>query len=542
MKKILIALSVVVLGSALVCAESVPTRVLEIKPGPGNSRNSEGDIIVLKNGDVLCAYSRFMKGTGHDNDSASICTRLSKDGGKTWTQNDVEIVANEGGMNVMCVSFLRLKDGALALFYARKNSTTDCRPMMRVSRDEGKTWGPATQVVPDSENDYYVINNARAIMLKSGRILLPLARHPKKADGKNDWDGELVVWFSDDQGKTWQRGAASFKTFDPKGKRVTTQEPGVIELSNGRVLMYARTNHGQQWFYYSSDGGATWTKGEPSTLRGPCSPATIKRLKNGDLIMAWNDSSVGGVAGLRSPLALAISKDDGKTWIHRRLLEGAPNGCFCYFAVCEVQGHVLVWYCALNWLKHSRISRVPLTWLYEDVPVTKPKRKGFFDGVFGGWSNKPGTPVEKKDTKLGLWTAAPSNAVIYKATQPWVHPYGCGVQLIGAKGGKTSEILLTLPKPAASDALAFWVKRETANDEFIVKAQLEDGTWQEVAQIAKGTLPGRDNNPHVYVELPFKKLAKPVKAYRFTATSEKGIVLCDAYELADISANAFFND
>ena len=32
---------------------------LELPPGPGNPRNSEGDFIELKDGRVLYAYSRF---------------------------------------------------------------------------------------------------------------------------------------------------------------------------------------------------------------------------------------------------------------------------------------------------------------------------------------------------------------------------------------------------------------------------------------------------------------------------------------------------
>ena len=33
-------------------------------------------------------------------------------------------------MNVMSVSLLRLKSGAIAMFYLVKDSLTDCRPMM----------------------------------------------------------------------------------------------------------------------------------------------------------------------------------------------------------------------------------------------------------------------------------------------------------------------------------------------------------------------------------------------------------------------------
>ena len=51
----------------------------------------------------------------------------------------VEVVANEGKQNVMSVSLERLPGGEIALFYLVKNSLVDCRPSMRISRDEAKT-------------------------------------------------------------------------------------------------------------------------------------------------------------------------------------------------------------------------------------------------------------------------------------------------------------------------------------------------------------------------------------------------------------------
>ena len=44
----------------------------------------------------------------------------------------------------MSVSLLRLRDGAIALFYLRKNALDDCRMVLRLSTDEGKTWGSPT--------------------------------------------------------------------------------------------------------------------------------------------------------------------------------------------------------------------------------------------------------------------------------------------------------------------------------------------------------------------------------------------------------------
>lgn len=133
--------------------------------------------------------------------------------------------------------------------------------------------------------------------------------------------------------------------------------------------MYARTGHGRQWFYTSSDGCVTWTKGEPGTLWGPCSPATVKRLRSGDLVAVWNDHETfpqyaktgpKWSAGVRKPLTIALSKDEGRTWINRQVIEDLPKGWYCYFAVLEMDGYLLIEHCAEQMLRHSRVTAVPL--------------------------------------------------------------------------------------------------------------------------------------------------------------------------------------
>lgn len=99
--------------------------VLKLEPGPGNPRNSEGDFIQLKDGRILFVYTHFTEGTG-DNAGAFLAGRISTDKGKTWSDKDVTVISNEGGMNVMSVSLIRLANGRIALFYLRKNSETDC--------------------------------------------------------------------------------------------------------------------------------------------------------------------------------------------------------------------------------------------------------------------------------------------------------------------------------------------------------------------------------------------------------------------------------
>ena len=342
--------------------------VLELPARDGFPRNGEGDFAKLNDGRVLFVYTEYIGGAGEDNDTAHLVKRLSSDGGETWTE-PVEVVPRSGKMNDMSVSLLRLGDGRLAIFYLRKNSATDCLPMMRTSSDEGETWSAATCCLPSGATDYFVLNNARAERLKSGRIILPLARHNKDNPGGGSY-GLLSVAYSDDDGETW-RQTREIQPLDADGEIVCVQEPGVIELKDGRLYLYARTNRGCQWQAFSSDGGMTFTDFGPSPIIGPQGPATIRRLDDGRLLLVWNDHEghpeytakhIGWLAGIRAPLTIAFSDDEGKTWTGRRTIEPdvSEKGFFCYFATLVDGNSLLLHYYCRPWLNDSRIVKIPL--------------------------------------------------------------------------------------------------------------------------------------------------------------------------------------
>jgi predicted alpha/beta superfamily hydrolase len=340
---------------------------LTIEPSKENPRNSEGDIIELKDGRLRLIYTRFTGGGG-DDAAADLAMRISQDRGRSWS-NDKIVIRHTGGLNVMSVSLLRLASGEIALFYLRKTSQEDCRPMMCVSTDEAQTWSEPTVCITD-EVGYYVLNNDRAVQLHSGRLILPVAWH-QGPGRKRDSAGVIMCYLSDDNGKSWRRSKDSFRGYAPGGQRITVQEPGVIELKDGRLMMYLRTNAGSQYVCHSPDGGETWSKAEPSALASPLSPATIKRVPwAGDLLCVWNDHSGAHPypVGRRAPLCLAVSKDEGRTWSRSQILEGDPDGWYCYTSITFLEDRMLLAYCAgdkkvggLNRLKVLALSQDRLT-------------------------------------------------------------------------------------------------------------------------------------------------------------------------------------
>jgi hypothetical protein len=341
--------------------------LLVLDPGPGNPRNSEGDIVELKDGRLCLIYTRFTGG-GDDDASADLALRTSSDNGRTWS-DDTILVPRSGGLNVMSVSLLRLASGEIALFYLLKTSQEDCRPMMCLSTDEGKTWSPPACCITD-EVGYYVLNNDRAVQLRSGRLVLPVAWH--QGPGRpRDSAGVILCYLSDDNGKTWRRSKDPFKGYAADGKRITLQEPGVVEIKDGRLIMFIRTDAGSQYVCHSSDGGETWSKPGPSPLASPLSPATIERIPwTGDLLCVWNDHTGRHPfpTGRRTPLCMAISRDEGATWSPSQIIEANPDGWYCYTSITFTDDRAILSYCAgdrqvggLNRLKVLAISKKRLS-------------------------------------------------------------------------------------------------------------------------------------------------------------------------------------
>ncbi len=329
--------------------------VLQLITGPDNPRNSEGDFITLKDGRILYIYTHYTGSSSDDHASAFLAGRYSNDKGKTWTREDVKILDQEGTMNVMSVSLLRLQNGEIAFFYLRKNSTTDCIPVLRLSNDETKTWSEPIRCITDREG-YFVLNNNRVIQLKNGRLVLAVAMHGIPGDPEFHSVGRLWSYYSDDNGRTWK---ASAEVPNPGNK--VTQEPGLIELKNGDIMMYVRTTAGVQYFSYSKDLGATWSAVEPGNLKSPCSPAVIARIPStGDLLVVWNDN---WVDQKRTPLNMAISKDEGKTWINNKIIADKPDGVYCYPALNFIDKYVLLGYS--DWFNSATtLVRMDIDWIY----------------------------------------------------------------------------------------------------------------------------------------------------------------------------------
>jgi hypothetical protein len=304
-----------------------------------NPRSGEGDIVELSDGRLLLAYTEFYGGSA-DHSAARISGRISGDGGLTWDPPFV-LQPNVGAMNVMSVSLERLSSGALGFLYLVKNGPGDCRAHFRASDDEGATWSEAVPATP--ELAYHVVNNDRLVQLSGGRLIVPTCTYPAGIDDRRlNW---ATVFYSDDMGHTWQRSPSHLAV---DGSESGMQEPGVVELKDGSLLMFIRCDLGYIYQARSTDQGLTLTEPEPTPLRAPVSPCTLKRIPStGELLVVWNnraDHPASEPFSRRTPLTSAVSRDEGLTWDHVQDIEDDRSRTYCYTSVTFVDERALLTY------------------------------------------------------------------------------------------------------------------------------------------------------------------------------------------------------
>ena len=337
----------------------------------GNPRNSEGSFVTLNDGRVMFVYSRYFGSSWDDDEAADLSVIYSEDDGRTWGEPSA-LMRKGDYKSIRSVSLLRLVDGRIGLFYAAETTKCNVRcisPVCHYSSDEGETWSPEQNLSPFP---YMVlINNDRVVQLKNGRIALPVARGVCiSIQEKFPYAPRLAgVIYSDDGGKSWYD--SKYPVYPPQNSDTGLQEPGIIELQSGRLMMWTRTDLYCQYQCYSDDGGLSWSEAQP--FRGfasTVSPLSIKRdPRDQSLVAIWNDLNPRwGVTPNsedswdRTPLVMARSYDDGVTWQGYQLLESDPRRGYCYTAIHFTQRAMLLAYCCGGYgkscLQDTKIVRI----------------------------------------------------------------------------------------------------------------------------------------------------------------------------------------
>jgi len=328
-------------------------------------RGMPGTIIALNDGRLLLAYTRY---TPDGNSDGAIGARYSTDVGRTWGDEFALVSAPQPplpdkSIHIYChPSLLRLASGDLLLSYISRGSM---KPLFgqnyyRRSVDDGQSWGDQLIVTPFP--GYHIMHNDKLVQLSTGRIIAPVEYEFSKPE--NDHAGYVsTVAYSDDNGYSWRRSANEVNLQD---EGVEAQEPHVVELKDGRLLMLMRTYSGYVLKAYSSDCGTTWGPGiQVPELRLPphtSSALCAKRIPaTGDLLLLRCSGGPAEPFRWRTPFVSIISRDEGETWANERVLMGAPDNDYGYPSLTFVDDLALISYHQRDGL---HVLRVSTEWFY----------------------------------------------------------------------------------------------------------------------------------------------------------------------------------
>lgn len=268
------------------------------------------------------------------------------------------------------------KDAVWLFFTSLEGNSSNSIIMCKKSFDYGFSW--AKEEIFRKRMGLWVRN--RPVILDNGNIALPIYDRGISPNC-------CYVMISEDGGETWE-------TYGPITSITGCAQGNIVQLSGGTLLMYMRTrshplhqflsvtrvskievSHGQFitrkenlsiggfiWESQSSDRGRTWSPPVETNIPNPNSGISLIRLRNGNLVLAFNNTHVG-----RTPLNIALSTDEGKTWFYKRILEKG-EGEYSYPQLIQTSDgliHVVYTYRRIT-IRHAVFNE---DWLKESIEV-----------------------------------------------------------------------------------------------------------------------------------------------------------------------------
>lgn len=209
------------------------------------------------------------------------------------------------------------KDGDLQLYYKQGPSPIEWWGMMKVSKDNGKTWSYGEKM---GENDAigHIVGPVKnkPVQLKDGTIISPSSSEIMEND-EPKW--RIHVEISKDDGKTWE-------IIGPinDGIEFDAIQPSILEFKDGRLMMLARTRQDVLAQSWSTDKGRTWSKVTATNLPNPNSGTDAVTLQDGRQLLIYNHKVKSKGERGRDMLNLAIS-DDGLSWKPVMTIENEPS-------------------------------------------------------------------------------------------------------------------------------------------------------------------------------------------------------------------------
>lgn len=289
-------------------------------------------ITELDNGDLIIAY---YGGSGeYGTDTAVYACRLRK-GAKKWSAP--KIIADTPDRSEGNPVIWQAPDGLVWLFYVNRYGETwsTARVKGKVSKDGARTWSDSFMLTMEEGT----MARGAPIVLNNREYLLPLYYET----------GEDIESTASDTCSFFMRYNPKEKTWT-ESKRIQSSTGNLqaepVQLTDEHLIAYIRrggnfepTDDGYLLWSESHDGGWTWSEAKPTRFKNPNSAVGFIKLQNGHLLLVYNDNM-----NERTPLTVAISTDNDKTYPYRRNIRDGDNTFACPYAIQGRDGRIHIVY------------------------------------------------------------------------------------------------------------------------------------------------------------------------------------------------------
>jgi predicted neuraminidase len=272
------------------------------------------NLLELRNGDVLCVW---FSGSWEGSSGVGIVMSRRVKGSRNW--GPTTLIDRRAGESYQNPMLFEEPDGTLDLYHSTQDAEAgeaNAHVLHLVSHDHGATWTPPELLFgkPGAFSRHPVV------VLEDGSWLLPLSYVTSAGIGAGSETNYSAMEISKDHGATWKECVMA-------GSLARIQ-PSVVSLAPGRLLAFLRSRSSDFIYSSTSSDGCAWTPARATVLPNNNASVQAFRLRNGHLVIAFNNSSKGPGHGdgLRKPVSVALSEDEGETWRSVRDVEAGRAG------------------------------------------------------------------------------------------------------------------------------------------------------------------------------------------------------------------------
>ncbi len=275
------------------------------------------NLLQLRNGDILCVW---FSGSWEGSSGVGIVVSRLPKGSFVWTPTS--LIDSHDGESYQNPVVFEAPDGAVHVFHTTQGAEAgeaNAHVLHVISRDHGVTW-TKPELLFEKPGSF---TRDPLLIRKDGAWLLPLTYVTSFGIGKGAETNYSSVKVSKNGGSTWTECLVPVS-----GGKV---QPSLVAGSHGGFIAFLRDRASNHIYRSTSPDGCQWS--EPAATSLPNNNASIQafRLRSGHVVIAFNNSAADrsgpkAIGGLRKPLTVALSADDGLTWSTARDIETGRPG------------------------------------------------------------------------------------------------------------------------------------------------------------------------------------------------------------------------